>query len=57
MPHRHITSDGHRFYIDGQPSTAVAAHQALAQDEDITDRQERIELLESIKTHPEGQAR
>lgn len=52
MP-RHITSDGHRFYIDHQPSTAVVAHQVLIEDEGITDRDQRIELLESIKAHPE----
>lgn len=56
MP-RHITSDGTRFYIDGQPSTAVAAHKVLVEDEGMTDRQERIELLESIKTHPEENPR
>lgn len=49
----HITSDGHRFYINGQPSNAVVAHKVLAEDHQMTDRQERIELLESIKTHPE----
>ncbi|MCP3017335.1 hypothetical protein NGM33_28790 [Nocardiopsis dassonvillei] len=52
MP-RHITSDGSRFYIDGKPSTAIAAHMVLTQDEGMTDRDERIELLESIKAHPE----
>lgn len=50
---RHITSDGHRYYIDGKPSTAVAAHQVLVEDEGMTVRQERIELLASIKNHPE----
>ena len=52
MP-RHITSDGHRFYINGKPSNAVVAHQVLVEDHGITDRDQRIELLESIKTHPE----
>lgn len=55
MP-RHITSDGHRFYIDHQPSTAVVAHQVLAED-GMTDRDQRIELLESIKNHPEETTR
>lgn len=52
MP-RHITSDGRRYYIDHQPSTAIAAHKVLVEDEGMTDREERIELLESIKQHPE----
>lgn len=51
MP-RHITSDGHRFYINGEPSNAVVAHKVLAED-GMTDRNQRIELLESIKNHPE----
>lgn len=50
---RHITSDGTRFYINGQPSTAVVAHKVLIEDEGMTDRDDRIELLESIKNHPE----
>lgn len=52
MP-RHITSDGSRFYIDGTPSNAIAAHKVLVEDHDMTDREERIELLESIKAYPE----
>lgn len=56
MP-RHITSDGFRYYIDGRPSNALVAHKVLREDHDMTDRDERIELLESIKTHPEKEAR
>lgn len=50
---RHITSDGHRFYINGQPSTAVVAHKVLVEDHGMTDRDQRIDLLNSIKNHPE----
>jgi len=53
MP-RHITSDGRRFYIDGEPATAIAAHKVLREDHDMADRRERIELLDSIKQFPEA---
>lgn len=50
---RHITSDGHRYYINGEPSNAVVAHKTLVEDHGMTDRAERIELLESIRQFPE----
>lgn len=50
---RHITSDGFRFYVDGEPATAIAAHKALVEDHDMDDRGERIELLDSLKAYPE----
>lgn len=53
MARRYITSDGTRYYIDGKPSTAIRAHQVLVEDEQMTNRTDRIELLESIKAHPE----
>lgn len=56
MP-RHITSDGRRFYIDGTPTNALQAHKALREDHDMTNRDERIELLDSIKAHPEESPR
>lgn len=48
----HITHDGTRYRIHGHPANAVAAHKALA-DAGMTDRDQRIELLNSIKQHPE----
>jgi len=50
---RHITSDGRRFYIDGEPATAITAHKVLVEDEGMADRDERIELLDSLKAYPE----
>ncbi|MBB4931802.1 hypothetical protein F4561_002622 [Lipingzhangella halophila] len=50
MPH--VTSDGCGYYVDGVQRTAVAAHRALIED-GHTDYDERVELLESIKAHPE----
>ncbi|GAA1100230.1 hypothetical protein [Nocardiopsis metallicus] len=50
---RNITSDGYRFYINGEPSNAVVAHKALVEDLGMADRAERIELLVSIKQIPQ----
>ncbi|WP_435110201.1 hypothetical protein [Nocardiopsis synnemataformans] len=47
-----ITHDGTRYRIHGHPATAIQAHKTLA-DAGMTDREQRIELLDSIKHHPE----
>lgn len=53
MTKRYVASDGEKLFVDGVRVTAVTAHQVLQEDHGLTDRAERIELLASIKEHPE----
>ncbi len=48
----HVTSDGTHYYVDGVQRTAPFAHRALIA-EGMHNHNDRVELLESIKTHPE----
>lgn len=53
MAKRYVASDGEKLFVGGVRVTAVVAHQVLREDHGLTDRDERIELLASIKEHPE----
>lgn len=53
MTKRYVASDGEKLFVDGVRVTAVTAHRVLREDHGLTDRDERIEVLASIKEHPE----
>ncbi|SIO84625.1 hypothetical protein [Nocardiopsis sp. JB363] len=53
MTKRYVASDGERLFVDGVRVTAVTAHRVLHEDHGLSDRDERIEVLASLKDHPE----
>lgn len=53
MTKRYVASDGERLFVDGVRVTAVTAHRVLHEDHGLSDRGERIEVLASLKDHPE----